>query len=90
MKVLYRSSFLKDIKKLKSASTINLIQSAIESCKKADTISNIKNCEPLQSRGKFFKLKYGQYRFGIYIDKGTVEFLKFGTRQNFYNDFPPF
>jgi len=85
MKVLYRSSFLKDIKKLKSASIINLNQSAIENCNKAVTI-----CEPLQSRGKFFKLKYGQYRFGIYIDKGTVEFLKFGTRQNFYNDFPPF
>jgi len=53
-------------------------------------IGNIKHCEPLQSRGKFFKLKYGQYRFGVYIDKGTVEFLKFGTCQNFYNDFPPF
>ena len=90
MKVLYRSSFLKDIKKLKSAVSVNLIHSAIDNCKRAGTISDIKNCEPLQSRGKFFKLKYGQYRFGIYIDKGIVEFLKFGTRQNFYDDFPPF
>ena len=90
MKVLYRSSFLKDIKKLKSEATKNLIHSTIDNCENAVTISDIKNCEPLQSRGKFFKLKYGQYRIGIYIDKGTVEFLKFGTRQNFYNDFPPF
>ena len=90
MNILYRSSFLKDIKKLKSGSTVNLIHSVIENCEKAVTISDIKNCEPLQSRGKFFKLKYGSFRFGIYIDKGTVEFLKFGTRQNFYKDFPPF
>jgi len=90
MKVEYRSSFIKDIKKLKSKYTVHLIQSVIENCEKADTIVEIKNCEPLQSRGKFFKIKYGQYRFGIYIDNGTIEFLKFGTRKNFYNDFPPF
>jgi len=90
MKVIFRSSFLKDIKKLKSKSTTDLIHSVIENCEKATVISDIKHCEPLQSRGKFFKLKYGQYRFGVYINKGTIEFLKFGTRQNFYKDFPPF
>ena len=90
MKVLYRSSFLKDIKKLKSIAIKNLIHSVIDDCEKAVIISDIKNCEPLQSRGKFFKLKYGQYRFGIHIDNGIIEFLKFGTRQNFYNDFPPY
>ena len=90
MNVQQRNSFLKDIKKLKSDTTIKLINSVIDNCEKAVTIADIKNCEPLQSKGKFFKLKYGQYRFGIYIDKGTVEFLKFGTRQNFYNDFPPY
>lgn len=90
MKVIFRSSFLQDIKKLKSKTTVDLIHSVIENCEQAAVISDIKHCEPLQSRGKFFKLKYGQYRFGIYIDKGTVEFLKFGTRQNFYDDFPPY
>jgi mRNA-degrading endonuclease RelE of RelBE toxin-antitoxin system len=90
MKVEYRSSFIKDIKKLKSRATANLIQSVIENCEKADTIAEINHCEALQSRGKFFKIKHGQYRFGVFIDSGTVEFLKFGTRQNFYDDFPPF
>jgi len=90
MIVDFRTSFLKDIKKMKSKDTVSLIQTVIENCENANTISDIKHCEPLQSRGKFFKLKYGKYRFGIYIDKGAVEFLKFGTRQNFYDDFPPF
>jgi len=90
MKVEYRSSFLKDIKRIKSKSTTSLIQSVIENCENAGTIAEINNCEALQSRGKFFKIKCGQYCFGIFIDKGTVEFLKFGTRQNFYDDFPPF
>lgn len=90
MKVEYRSSFIKDIKKLKSARTSHIIQTVIENCETAQTIADIKHCEPLQSKGKFFKIKYGQYRFGVFINAGTVEFLKFGTRQNFYDDFPPF
>lgn len=90
MKVEFRSSFLKDIKKLKSKTTVNLIQVVIDDCENAENIAEIRHCEPLQSRGKFFKIKHGQFRFGVYIDKGIVEFLKFGTRQNFYDDFPPF
>lgn len=90
MKTEFRSSFLRDVKKLKSKQTAELIRSVIENCEAARTITEIHHCEPLQSRGKFFKLKYGQYRFGVHIDAGTVEFLKFGTRQNFYDDFPPF
>jgi mRNA interferase RelE/StbE len=90
MKVVFRSSFLRDIKKQKSKRIAELIHSVIENCEKAKTIADINHCEPLQSKGKFFKLKIGQYRFGIYIDKGTIEFLKFGTRQNFYDDFPPY
>ncbi|KOH45276.1 type II toxin-antitoxin system RelE family toxin [Sunxiuqinia dokdonensis] len=90
MKLEFRNSFLKDVKKVKQATIKSLIKTIIEACEQADTISDIPHCEPLQSRGKFFKIKHGQYRFGVYIDKGAVEFLKFGTRQNFYNDFPPF
>ena len=77
---------LKDIKKLKVNSTKELIKD----CDQAQTISDIKHCEPLTSKGKYYKLKHGHYRFGVYINKGVIEFLKFGTRQNFYNDFPPY
>lgn len=90
MKVEFRVSFFKDIKKLKSKTTVNLIKAVIDDCEKAGSIAEIRHCEPLQSRGKFFKIKHGQFRFGVFIDKGIVEFLKFGTRQNFYDDFPPF
>jgi mRNA-degrading endonuclease RelE of RelBE toxin-antitoxin system len=89
MKLIYRKSFLKDIKKVESQKTKDLINSVLTNCGSARTISEICNCSPLLSKGKYFKIKYGSYRFGIYIDKGTIEFLKFGTRENFYKDFPP-
>jgi mRNA interferase RelE/StbE len=90
MNIEFRSSFLKDVKKVKSKITVNLIKLVIENCKNASNIAKINHCEALQSHGKFYKIKRGQYRFGVFIDNGIVEFLKFGTRQNFYDDFPPF
>jgi mRNA interferase RelE/StbE len=90
MIVEFRSSFLKDIKKIRLGSTKTLIENVIEVCEKANSISEIKHCESLKSKGKFYKIKYGHYRFGVYIDGGIVEFLKFGERQNFYSDFPPY
>ena len=67
-----------------------MIQNVIDNCRDATNISDIKNVGYLTSKGKYFKITAGSYRFGIYINKGTIEFLKFGTRENFYNDFPPY
>lgn len=84
----YRSSFLKDIKKVKDKKVKDLIESTILKVKSAQCISDIPGCEKLTSRGKFYKIKQPPYRFGIYIDNGIVEFIIFGTRENFYKDFP--
>ena len=53
MNVEFRSSFIKDIKKLKSKSVSEIVFSVIENCERANVIADIKHCEPLQSRGKF-------------------------------------
>ncbi len=90
MIVEFRNSFLKDIKKIKAQATKDLVKKVIKDCEAAKSPDQILHCEPLTSKGKFFKLKYSQFRFGVYIDKGIVEFIKFGTRQNFYKDFPPY
>lgn len=86
----YRTSFLKDIKKIKDKNVKKLIENTINQAKAAQNISEIPNCEKLTSKGKFYKIKRPPYRFGVYIDNGIVEFIKFGTRENFYRDFPPF
>lgn len=90
MNLVFKNTFLKDIKKLKSPETKLLVKQVIDECQFANGINEIKHCTPLTSKGKYFKIKRGDYRFGVFIDKGIIEFLKFGTRQNFYDDFPPF
>jgi mRNA-degrading endonuclease RelE of RelBE toxin-antitoxin system len=89
MKVEFKNNFLRDIKKIKEAKTKQMVSDVIEECKNAYRVSNITHCEPLTSRGKYFKIKRASYRFGIKIDNGTVTFMAFGTRQSFYDNFPP-
>lgn len=86
----HRTSFLKDIKKIKDKKVKQLIEDTIMQAKAAQSVNEISNCERLTSKGKFYKIKHPPYRFGVYIDNGIIEFIKFGTRENFYRDFPPY
>ena len=90
MNVVFRTSFLKDVKKVRDAAVKQLIAEVMQNVEAAERIAEIKGCEKLHSRGKFYKIKTPPYRFGIYVNNGVVEFLKFGSRENFYNDFPPY
>ena len=88
MNVAFRSSFLKDIKKIKEK-VKELILLTISDVKSAQSIKSIPKIERLISRQHYYKIKKHPYRFGLYIENAEVEFVKFGTRQNFYKDFPP-
>lgn len=57
MIVEYRSSFVRDIKKIKQKATRNLVKKVMDDCEKAKTIGDIPHCEPLQSRGKILQNK---------------------------------
>jgi mRNA interferase RelE/StbE len=87
--VTFRSSFLKDIKKIKDKKVNELVLLTISEVKSAKSIKNIPKIERLVSRQPYYKIKKHPYRFGLYIENSEVEFVKFGTRQNFYRDFPP-
>ena len=53
MKVVFRSSFLKDVRKIRAKSIKELIYKVIENCENAKNIADIDHCLPLQSRGNF-------------------------------------
>ena len=89
MNVAFRSSFLKDIKKIKNKKVKELVLQTISEVKSAKSTKSIPKIERLISRQPYYKIKKHPYRFGLYIENAEVEFVKFGTRQNFYKDFPP-
>lgn len=89
MNVAFRSSFLKDIKKIKDKKVKEIVILTISEVKSAKSTKGIPKIERLVTRQPYYKIKKHSYRFGLYIENANVEFVKFGTRQNFYSDFPP-
>ena len=85
----FKSSFLRDIKKVRDKKAKALIKRVILSVETAKTLKDIPHLEGLVSTKPYYKIKTPPYRFGIAIDGNTVIFVKFGTRENFYRDFPP-
>ena len=83
MNVAFRSSFLKDIKKIKDKKVKELILLTISEVKSAQSTKSIPKIERLVSRQPFYKIKKHPYRFGLYIENAEVEFVKFGTRKTF-------
>ena len=88
MQVEFRKSFLKDIKKVRDKETLSLIEKVILDAEKASKLSDIKGLEKLSGYKSYFRIKRPPYRFGVYSEKTTIEFVAFGTRENFYNSFP--
>jgi mRNA interferase RelE/StbE len=89
MKIKYRNSFLKDIKKVHTKREKELIKRIIENIKSASNPTEIKHFEKLSDYKYFFKIKVQPYRIGIYLDNDVIELVRFGHRKDFYKYFPP-
>lgn len=88
MNVEFKSSFVRCIKKVRDKRIKALIKETILEIEKADSLSDIPRLERLTSSEPFFKIKKHSYRFGSKIKDSIVVLIKFGSHENFYNDFP--
>jgi mRNA-degrading endonuclease RelE of RelBE toxin-antitoxin system len=89
MKIKAERTFLKDLKKIKDNKIRAKIQEAVEAIEGASSVEEIKNLERLKGNPDFYRLKFDyRYRLGLRIDDDTVELLRVGSREGFYNSFP--
>lgn len=89
MKIKYRNSFLKDIKKLKSKREKDVVKSVLDNIRKAHHLKEILHLEKLSGKKGYYKIKTPPFRFGLFFENDTVEMVRFGQREDFYKYFPP-
>ena len=87
MKVLFEKSFLKDIKKLNDNKLKARIDKAIDEVKESENLSAISKAEKLKGHATAYKIKLGDYRVGIFVEKDTVIFSRFLHRKEVYKRF---
>jgi len=88
LKVEFKSSFAKDLRKIKEQKIKQQVLEIIEQVEKASNLQGISDLKKLQGVDKYFRLKMGEYRIGLVVEQDTVLFVRFLHRKDNYRYFP--
>ena len=88
MKVTFLKHFYKDLDRITSAGLRSDILIAIENVEKATKLSDIPDLKKLKNYRNAYRIRIGDFRIGLFIEKGTVEFARIVHRKDIYKLFP--
>ncbi|MEL7141823.1 MAG: type II toxin-antitoxin system RelE/ParE family toxin [Cyanobacteria bacterium J06643_4] len=88
MKVEFRKTFEKDLRKLRDKMLLSKIKSAIETVEAANTLEEIANLRKLQGVDEYFRIRIGDYQIGLFLQDETLRFIRVIHRREFYRYFP--
>lgn len=88
MNTVFLKQFYKDLDKVKDQNVKDCIAKIITNVEEANSLRDIKNLKKLKGYKTVFRIKAGDYRIGIIIEKDIVEFVRFVHRKDIYKRFP--
>ncbi len=81
-------SFEKDFKKAGNQRLNPKLLATIENIQKATKLTDIKNIKKLKGRTDLYRIRLGDYRIGVIINKKEVQLIRFLHRKEIYRYFP--
>ena len=84
----FEKAFVKDFRKLKNKELASSILEVIKQVSEATSPNEIINLKKLSGYKSAFRIRIGDYRIGVIIEKNTVTFVAFAHRKEIYNRFP--
>jgi mRNA interferase RelE/StbE len=88
LKVHFRSSFVRDLKRIKDRAVLRAVKQAIEQLEAAEQPADIGGLRKLTSRGPYYRIRIGEYRLGLAMQDGMVECVRCLHRREIYQRFP--
>jgi mRNA interferase RelE/StbE len=88
MKAAFRKSFGGDLKKIKDQKVLDGVRAAIEQVEAAAGPREIAKLKKLRGTDNYYRMRLGDYRIGVVIQKDTVEFVRCLPRRDLYRFFP--
>jgi mRNA interferase RelE/StbE len=88
MKVEFKASFARDLKRVRDKGLYRQVQEVIEESESAQTLSDIANLKKLRAPGRYYRIKLGEHRIGVSVVDGTIIFVRFLHRSEIYRYFP--
>ncbi|MCA6502407.1 MAG: type II toxin-antitoxin system RelE/ParE family toxin [Pseudanabaena sp. M158S2SP1A06QC] len=88
MQVEFRKTFKQDLKNLKDSKVLKRIQKVVEEVELANGLSDIRNIKLLQGHEDFYRIRVGDYRIGLFVERETIAFVRVLHRKEVYRYFP--
>jgi len=84
----FRESFYADLSTITGARLLRRIRKVIEQIEAARTFQQIPNLKRLDAKGKYYRIRVGDYRVGFVFEHGAVTFVRCLNRREIYRYFP--
>jgi len=84
----FTGRFSKDLDKITQVSIKKNVAEIILEIEAANNFSEIKNLKKLKGHSNAYRVRSGNYRIGLFIENGIVEFVRIVDRKDIYKVFP--
>jgi mRNA interferase RelE/StbE len=88
LRVEFKNSFARDLRKVKEAKIKNQVLGVIEQVENAENLHQIENLKKLRIGENYYRIKMGDFRFGLSLDNDVIIFVRFLHRKDIYRYFP--
>lgn len=88
MKIRFRKSFTRDLKKLKDPAVLKRVRAVIAELETAQQLDEVTNVKKVSGGENFYRIRVGDYRLGIVLESDTVELVRCLHRRDIYRYFP--
>ncbi|MEK6765948.1 MAG: type II toxin-antitoxin system mRNA interferase toxin, RelE/StbE family [Planctomycetota bacterium] len=88
MKIDFKKSFSKDLKKINDKNILKKVKAVIDMIENTTNLMEIKNIKQLTSGRKYYRIRISDYRMGIKLENEIVVFVRFLHRREIYRSFP--
>lgn len=88
MKVEFKRSFVKDLKRIRDKGLKKRARETIELVEQAQNLQEVGNIKTLRGGDRYYRIRIGDYRLGLLLEGDTVIFVRFLHRKDIYSYFP--
>lgn len=88
MNIEFRKSFERDLRNIDNSVLLQKIQATIETIEIAISPTEIPNLKKMKGKGSYYRIRIGDYRMGLVLEKDTVIIVRVLSRKEIYRYFP--
>jgi mRNA interferase RelE/StbE len=88
LKIVYHKKFLKDLSQITTPEKKRIELFCFQEALNFKSIQSVGNIEKIQGHKNYYKIRFGNYRVGIYFQNDVLSFERVLDRKEIYRYFP--